>query len=104
MLPSGRFVMGGQPMDREGFVAFSQAFFASFPDGRHVHDQIISAGDRIIHTGSFEGTHRADFQGIPATNRRVSFTYIGVMTLQNGKLLEERVEANFAGLVQQLTA
>lgn len=104
MLPNARFVMGGQAMTPDEWAGFSQAFFAAFPDGRHVHDQIFSAGDRVIHTGSFEGTQRGDFQGIKATNRRVSFTYIGIMTVQNGKVLEERVEANFAGLVQQLTA
>jgi predicted ester cyclase len=104
ILPNGRLVMGGQPMDRDGWAAFSQAFFAAFPDGKHVHDQIITTGDRVVHTGTFEGTQRGDFQGIKATNRRVSFTYMGLMTLQNGKVLEERVEANFAGLVQQLTS
>ena len=104
MQPHARFVMGGQSMSRDEWAGFSQAFFAAFPDGKHVHDQIFTAGDRIVHTGAFEGTQRGDFQGIKATNRRVSFTYIGIMTLLGGKVLEERVEANFAGLVQQLTA
>lgn len=100
----GRCVMGGQAMSRDQWAEFSKAFYTSFPDGKHLTDEVISIGNRAVQIGRFRGTHRADFNGIPATNRAVEFTWLAVATIVNGKLVEERVEANFAGLVQQLTA
>jgi predicted ester cyclase len=103
--PNGRFIMGGQPaLDRDGWAAFSKGWYEAFSDGVHHNDQIISAGDRAICVGRFTGTHRGAFQGIPATGRKVSFTYLALATLVGNKVLEMRVEGDFAGLFQQLTA
>jgi predicted ester cyclase len=104
MAPDGRFIMGGQTMSPDQWAGFSKAFFSAFPDGKHTTDEVLSIGDRAVQIGRFSGTHRADFNGIPATNRFAEFTYIAVAKIVNGKVAEERVEANFAGLVQQLTA
>jgi predicted ester cyclase len=99
--PDGRFCLGNMTLDRDGWVGFSQQFFAAFPDGKHNH-QIVNVGDRAMEIGHFTGTHRGEFQGIPATNRQVKFTYIGLTHVVNGKVAEQRVEADFAALMQQL--
>ena len=38
---------------------------------------------------TIRGTHTAEFQGIPATGRRVTVSFLGVVRIANGKLVEE---------------
>lgn len=103
-MPNGRFVMGAQAMSPDQWAGFSQGFFAAFPDLRHNHEEIITAGNKVVHTGYVTGTQKGAFQGVPATGRSVRFSYTGLMTIVDGKILEERVEADFGTLMQQLTA
>jgi predicted ester cyclase len=99
--PECRFRVGSQTMTREQWRGFSEGFYRSFPDGRHEHEVIV-AGDRAIEIGRYVGTHRGDFQGIAPTGRRVSFGYIGVTRVVDGKVVDQQVEIDSAALMQQL--
>jgi predicted ester cyclase len=75
----------------------------TFPDGRHEWSLVDAAGDYIIMCGFFTGTHRGDFQGIPATGKVVRFSLTLVDTYKDGKLVEHRGEYDSAALMRQLT-
>jgi predicted ester cyclase len=65
-------------------------------------DDIIVEGDRIAMRHSFRGTHKAPFQGIPATDRSVVVTAIVTVRVSDGKVVEGWLHADFFGLLQQL--
>jgi predicted ester cyclase len=99
-----RFQMGSQDLDRHGWEEMGKMFFAAFPDGKHVLTDIISAGNRITAIGTFSGTHKGSFMGVPASGRAMKIGFISVTTLAAGKVAEMRIEIDSAGLMQQITA
>ena len=50
------------------------------------------------------GTHKGEFQGIPPTNKKVSFTSTGISNIVDGKAAEDWVDADTMGLMQQIRA
>jgi predicted ester cyclase len=105
LAPGFTFSMGGQTLDRAGYVEFGKMFFAAFRDGKHTNREVFASGDRIVVIGEFSGTHDGAFQGLPATGRTMSFGYIGVATLGlDGKLRRMEVQGDLAGMMRQLTA
>jgi predicted ester cyclase len=50
------------------------------------------------------GTHKGEFQGIPPTDKKVSFSSTGISNIMDGKVAEDWVDADIMGLMQQLGA
>ena len=53
---------------------------------------------------TIHGTHHGDFMGIPASGKPVSFSAISIWEVADGKLLQERVNWDALGALQQLGA
>lgn len=96
--------VGGETHDRAGWLAHGKTFYESFPDGRFHIDRELVAGDSAVFIGSWSGTHKAGFMGIPATGRHISMPLIMVTRFEDGKVIEHWGQFDSAGLVQQLTA
>lgn len=77
-------------------------FRAAFPDIRVELDDVIEQGDRVASRGSFVGTHQGDFMGIPATGRSVRVQFIDIWRIEDGKFVENWVQMDMLGLMQQL--
>ncbi|MFB7336297.1 ester cyclase [Streptomyces adustus] len=68
-------------------------------------DDQIAQGDRVCTRWTWQGTHRGDFLGIPATGRRVSMTGTTVFRCgEDGKLVEGWWQYDRLGLMAQLGA
>jgi predicted ester cyclase len=102
--PDFTFQFGDQVMNGQGWKEFSKAFFLGIPDGRHTFTELYAHGDRVTGVGTFTGTHRGPLMGLPATNRSVKLGFICVMQLRDGKLAGIKVQADSAGMMQQLTS
>ena len=87
-----------------GFQAIGSVMNGAFPDVEVSEKDLIAAGDRVIERSEVVGTHRGDFMGIPATNRRVSWSEIHIYRLEDGKIAEHWVELSMLELMQQLGA
>lgn len=83
-------VFGATALDWPGFLAFSEAFRAGFPDGQHVFDFVIAEGDSVATIGSYRGRHTQAFMGVPPTHREVDFTVMHVDRVQDGRIVEHR--------------
>jgi steroid delta-isomerase-like uncharacterized protein len=92
------------PINRDGFVQFATAFSTAFPDLRHITEDLLAEGDRATGRFTVQGTHQADFQGMPATGRQVSFGAIAVCRIANGKIAEIWMQMDGIALMQQLGA
>ena len=78
----------GAPSDREGGKYFLQAFAKAYPDAVVTIDDMFAEGDAVITKKTFAGTNQAEFMGVPATGRRVSFQYVDIMRVRDGRIIE----------------
>ncbi len=74
---------------------------AAFPDLHLTVDDVIGEGDKVAVRYTQGGTHRADFRGVSATGKQVTFTGINVYRLARGKIVEEWTLYDALGLLQQ---
>jgi steroid delta-isomerase-like uncharacterized protein len=101
--PDVRFYgFGPEALNWEGVKAAMTEFFTAFPDSRMPLDDVIAEGDRVAMRHSFRGTHKAPFQGIPATDKSVVVTAIVTVRVQDGKVVEGWLNADMFALLQQL--
>ncbi|MDQ4076957.1 MAG: ester cyclase [Chloroflexota bacterium] len=100
--PSFQTTFPGASPGREGFKQAMAAVFRGFPDIRTWIDDIVVDGDRVATRGGWEGTHQGEFQGIPPTGRRVKISYIDIWRVENGQFVENWVQMDFLGMLQQL--
>jgi len=102
------FVIYGAPgeMQRgiEGFRQLVAMFRTGFPDAHVTFEEELADGDKVIHRGYFTGTHQGDFQGIPPTGKQIKVKTIDIWRVVNGKMVENWVQMDMLGLMQQIGA
>lgn len=86
----------------EGIKMVLGLFVTAFPDLHITLEDTIGEGDRVATQGYFTGTHQGDFNGIPATGKSVKVKYIDTWRLENSKAVENWVQMDMVGLLQQL--
>jgi predicted ester cyclase len=86
----------------EGFKMAIGMFLAAFPDMRVTVEEELAEGDKVITRGYFTGTHRGDFQGIPATGKPIKVKFIDIWRFENNKLVENWGQMDQLGMMQQL--
>jgi steroid delta-isomerase-like uncharacterized protein len=94
----------GLPPTREGNELFSTAFRQAFPDYQVTIHDVIVEGDKVVTRKTFSGTHRAEWMGVPATGRQISFGGIDIVRIADGKVVEHWGEFNMLTLLQQIGA
>ncbi len=92
----------GFPHDREGFRQLFGTFRKAFPDLQVTFEQEFADGDYVIHRVYGTGTHKGEFQGIPPTGKQVKVKGIHIWRVVNGKAVENWVQLDLLGLMQQL--
>ena len=77
--------------------------FADIMTDRQVKiaDQVV-AGDKVVTRWQATGVHAGEFNGIPATGRRVSLTGISIDRIAGGRIVESWEVTDDAGLLRQL--
>jgi predicted ester cyclase len=86
----------------EGFKMVIGMFKAGFPDLNVILENTLAEGERVASQGYFSGTHQGEFNGIPATGKSVKVKYIDLWRIENGKAVENWVQMDMIGLMQQL--
>jgi steroid delta-isomerase-like uncharacterized protein len=75
---------------------------AAFPDLHYAIEDLIAEGDKVVARLTISGTHQGVFMGIPPTGKHVTVTDIELFRIANGKAVENWVQPDFLGLLQQL--
>jgi steroid delta-isomerase-like uncharacterized protein len=73
---------------REDFKETLAAIRRGFPDGHITIEDLAVEPDRVFRRWTFQGTHRGDFIGIPATGRTVRMSGVDVERFQGGVIVE----------------
>lgn len=78
-------------------------FVAAAP-GRHVIEDLIAEGDRVVGRITAYGTHEGELFGIERTGKPMLMTAITVWRIADGKIVEHWSEMDTVGLLHQLGA
>jgi predicted ester cyclase len=80
----------------ESAKEFLTEFLSAFPDIWFTIEDQIAEGDKVVTRWSAQGTHKGDWQGmpaktkaIPASGKRVTFSATDIYLIANGKIVEE---------------
>jgi len=65
---------------------------------------VIQAGDMLVIRGSYEVTHTGEFLGVPPTGRRVSYEWVDMYRVTEGRIVWRYLLCDWKGLRDQLTA
>jgi predicted ester cyclase len=90
------------PPGREGFKQVGRAWRAAFPDIAFTLHDVLVDGDRVMTRGTFTGTHRGDFAGIPATGRYVEVAWMDIWRAAGGRFVENWVRIDMSSMLAQL--
>jgi predicted SnoaL-like aldol condensation-catalyzing enzyme len=88
--------------DREGVKQYHRHYFQAFPDMHLTVDGMLAEGDwvAVYYTGT--GTHQGELIGIPPTGKQVTASAILSLRIVDGKIVEDRLDGDKLGLLQQL--
>ncbi len=90
------------PLDNEGFKQLVSVFASGFPESHFDIEDEFAVGDKVVTRWTYHAVHSGEFQGVPATGKRVAMTGITILRIAGGKVVENRVELDQLGLLQQL--
>jgi steroid delta-isomerase-like uncharacterized protein len=102
---SNEFMMhlpGMPPLNAEQTEQFMAAWYNAFPDFAHERQHVITDGDKALVHVVGRGTHKGEFNGIPATGKPVTVEGFNLVRIENGKVAESWAQFDGLGLMQQL--
>ena len=94
----------GAGADRDGMLTAMRYLRQALPNGRAETVNIVAEDDKIVLHDVIRGTHEGDFLGVSPTGRQVSFEFIHIFRLADGRIVERWGIADAMGLMQQLGA
>ena len=102
------FVLHGSTgEDIHGLKNIKQAIseeISAFPDLHYTIDDMVVEGNKVAVRLTATGTHKGDFMGVPATNKKVTVQLILIDRFAGGKIVEEWAIGDNLSLMQQIGA
>ena len=89
----------------EAMMQFFTSLLTAFPDiQRTIKEMVTDDIHNVAALWSLTGTHLGPFMGIAPTGKRIAITGVSMYRISGGKIVEEWVEWDALGLMQQLGA
>ncbi len=85
----------------ESMEALKMAFRVS-PDTNYSVEELFAVGDRVVARCVITGTHEGDLPGYPATGNKFEYSGIVIARIENGKIIEQKIEFDELGFMLQL--
>jgi steroid delta-isomerase-like uncharacterized protein len=79
-------------------------FLAGYSDLYWTIEDLIAEDDKVVACWTVSGTHRGEFMGVQATNKKVSVDGITIHHIANGKIMDTYSNWDVFGMMQQLGA
>jgi steroid delta-isomerase-like uncharacterized protein len=96
--------LGAERAGRDAFLDYARAVHAALADYRCIIDDLVATPTRVGARMTFTGTHRANFFGVPATGRRITWSGAAFFTITNGRIAELWVLGDIDNVKRQLGA
>lgn len=94
----------GQINGPEGYVNFFTMMRTAFPDFKVEVVQMVADDNNVAFAYTATGTHQGDFQGIPATGKKIKVRGMQISRFENGKMVERWGSSDELGILKQLGA
>jgi non-heme chloroperoxidase len=89
----------------EDVKKFVMEYRSAFSDIEDIVEDMIGEGDRVVTRWTLRVTHTGEFRGIPATDKRITITGIGIFRFsEEGKVVESWDSLDQLGMLRQLGA
>jgi steroid delta-isomerase-like uncharacterized protein len=86
----------------EALKQFLASMLAAFPDIRFTIEDQVAEGDKLVGRWSCTGTHQGESMGLAPTGKQFTTSGMTSSRIVDGKVVEERVEFDALGFLQQL--
>lgn len=104
--PDFRWIGNAGCGTKQGLRAFQdnwqRPFQAAFTDKVCIDEARLVQGEWMAAFGRQEATHAGEFMGIAPTGKRVVIRYMDFWKVVDGKIVDNYVMVDFAGVMQQL--
>jgi steroid delta-isomerase-like uncharacterized protein len=90
--------------DTDTLKSFARMLRAAFPDWRSQVEELVAEDDRVAERWTGHGTHKGDFQGMPATGRQVAVPGTVFYRITAGRIVEFRGQFDRMSMMEQLGA
>jgi steroid delta-isomerase-like uncharacterized protein len=94
--------VSGSSIGPEAYKRQVLVFLEAYPDLHWTIEDTIAEKDKIVACWTFSGTHKGDYMGIPATNKKVSVDGITVHHIVGGKIMDSYGYFDVLGMIKQL--
>ena len=91
------------PPGPESQKAVGKAIFAAFSEVHVTANDTIVEGDRVVERHTAHAVHSGEFEGVPATGKKVFWTENHIYRLKDGRIAEAWSEISFHDLMAQIT-
>ena len=96
------YIGSNPPMALSDHEGFAKAFYAGFPDLYHTVEDTVATEDSVAVRFTLHGTHRAEFMGIPPTDRSLHIGAIAIFRIDDGRVAEIHGQFDQLGMMRQL--
>ncbi len=89
----------------KGHAAITELFTmlrTAFPDVQVTLDHEIAEGSYVVHHATITGTHKGDFMGHAATDKKATWKEIHILQFEDGKAVAHWGLVDMMGLMMQL--
>ncbi len=94
----------GMVQGREGLKQFFTMFRAAFPDLHFQVNDLIAKGDKVWAYITIHGTHKGEFMGMAATDKKIAVKGFDIVRFADGKAVEHWGLTDSMTMMQQLGA
>ena len=94
----------GQVKGPQGYIDFFTKLRAAFPDMKIEVEALVADDDNVAFAYTLTGTHDGDFNGIPATGKKIKARGMQISKFKNGKMVERWGSSDELGILKQLGA
>ena len=94
--------LGAKRSGPDGFIAYMRDVHRALGDYRCIIDELATDGDRAAAQMRFTGKHRAEFLGVAATGRQVTWAGAAFFRCEGGRISDLWVLGDVVELRRQL--
>ena len=91
-----------EPLRKDILFQLIKSHYLAFPDWIHVIEKVLADGDMVVVKLNQNGTHEAEYEGIPATGIKATLPAMHLFTVINGEVVTWFAVEDYLGLYIQL--
>lgn len=92
----------GSSVGPEAYKREVLRFLKGYSDLHWTIEDLVAEKDKVVACWTISGTHKGEYMGIPATNKKVSVDGMTIHHITNGKIMDSYSNWDALGMMQQL--